>query len=61
MKIEKIGNQFRLTTTKIITCKSAEQVVSQIKRLQPTKVEGLDLLPIYHQNLLKSKENEQIK
>lgn len=58
MKIEKIGNQFRLTTPKIITCKSAEQVVSQIKRLQPTKIEGLDLLPIYHQNLLKSKENE---
>lgn len=58
MKIEKIGNQFRLTTTKIITCKSVEQVVSQIKRLQPTKVEGLELLPIYHQNLLKSKENE---
>jgi len=53
MKIEKIGSQFRITTTKVINCKSAEQVVQQIKRLQPTKIEGLDLLPIYHQNLLK--------
>lgn len=57
MKIEKIGSQFRLTTTKTFTCKSAEQVVSQIKRLQPTEIVGLDLLPEYHRNLLKTKQN----